>query len=79
MSLYTGDSYELLIYACSGIYSALIYCFNVKTPPAVKEEAKKKNVSIRNMKVIYHLVDDIKEEINSKMPTEEEETILGME
>lgn len=51
----------------------------MKTPPAVKEEAKKKNVSIRNMKVIYHLVDDIKEEINSKMPTEEEETILGME
>lgn len=57
--------------------SAIIYCFNVRTPGMLKDEAKKQRVSIRHMNVIYHLVNDLKHEMSSKMPPVEEEHILG--
>lgn len=61
----------------ASLFGAIIYCFNVKTPAQIKSEAKKKGVEIRHLNVIYHLVDDVKRELSSKMPTTEEEEILG--
>lgn len=43
----------------------------------MKEEANKDGLIIRNYKVIYKLVDDIKEEINSKLPEIDAEEVLG--
>ncbi|XP_026273627.1 translation initiation factor IF-2, mitochondrial isoform X1 [Frankliniella occidentalis] len=59
------------------LFKAIIYCFNVKISPELKNEARKKGVSVRQMNVIYHLVDDIKKELAVKMPVEEEEQITG--
>ena len=39
---------------------AIIFGFNVKTPGSVKSYADKKNVEIRLYRVIYDLVDDMR-------------------
>ncbi|XP_034249343.1 translation initiation factor IF-2, mitochondrial isoform X2 [Thrips palmi] len=61
----------------ASLFKATIYCFNVRTPPKLKEEAKAKRVPVKHMNVIYHLIDDIKQEVGGKMPTVEQEIILG--
>lgn len=40
-------------------------------------EAKKKGLSIRNFNVIYKLFDDIKQEINNRLPEIDAEEVLG--
>ena len=37
--------------------------FNVKTPPAMEELAREKNISIKSYSIIYDLINDIKEEM----------------
>ncbi|KAK3922620.1 Translation initiation factor IF-2, mitochondrial [Frankliniella fusca] len=61
----------------AALFNAIVYCFNVKAEPKLKDEAKKKGVPIKQMNVIYRLIDDIKNELEQKMPTEEEEEIIG--
>ena len=43
----------------------------------MEEEANKAGLIVRNYKVIYKLVDDIKEQINSKLPEIDAEEVLG--
>jgi len=45
---------------------------------ALREEAIKKKISIRPYNVIYKLIDDIKKEINKKLPLLDAEEILGI-
>ncbi|CAH1164303.1 unnamed protein product [Phaedon cochleariae] len=56
-------------------FQGIIYAFNVEVPPNLKESIK--TTSIKHFNVIYKLVDDIKEEINARLPAKEVEEILG--
>ncbi|XP_055587378.1 translation initiation factor IF-2, mitochondrial [Uranotaenia lowii] len=54
------------------LFNAVIYAFSVKTPnPAPKD------VGIRPVNIIYRLVDDLKKEINTKLPLVDVEEQLG--
>lgn len=56
-------------------FKGVIYAFNVDLPLNLKSRAAK--VPIKHHNVIYKLIDDIKEELNSRLPLKEEEDILG--
>jgi len=57
--------------------NSIIYAFNVKTLSQSVEVANKKQARIKNFNVIYHLVDDLKSQINTLMPEVEEEEVVG--
>lgn len=56
---------------------AIIYGFNVQLPPAVKRTAMRDHVSIRNFRVIYELLDDVREVMTSMLAPEVVETEIG--
>lgn len=55
-------------------FNAIIYAFSVKSPPAKRVGAE---VVIKPFDVIYHMVDDLKEELSRKLPMAEEENVQG--
>lgn len=56
---------------------AIIYGFNVDTPASIKQIASRDRVAIRLYKVIYELIDDVKEELSRLLSPEIVETELG--
>lgn len=58
-------------------FNGVIYAFNVTCPERVKDIAKEANVSVKHHNVIYRLVDDVKSEINSRLPEKEVEDVVG--
>lgn len=54
-------------------FAAIIYTFNTVVLPGVRKESAK----IRHYNVIYKLIDNLKEELNSKLPTVSVEETLG--
>jgi len=44
----------------------------------IEEEVKEKKIPIRPCNVIYKLIDDIKREINNKLPKVDAEEMIGM-
>lgn len=56
---------------------AIIYGFNVIAPPSVKRLAARDKVEIRLYKVIYELIDDVREELSALLAPEVRETELG--
>lgn len=56
---------------------ALIYAFNVATPPNVKKLADRDKVSVRSFNVIYELLDDAKEVLTALLAPEIVTTELG--
>lgn len=56
---------------------AIVYGFNVQLPPTVKRMAMRAKVSIRIFKVIYELLDDVKEVMEGKLAPEVVETSVG--
>jgi len=56
---------------------AVIYGFNVQLPPAVKRTAMRDKVSIRNFRVIYELLDDVRNEMEQMLAPEVVETEVG--
>ena len=59
--------------ACNG----KIIGFNVKTPPTIEELAREKNIIIKPYSIIYDLINDIKEEIESIVEPTFERIDLG--
>ena len=57
--------------------AAVIYNFNVDVLPEAAEEASKKNISIRPFNIIYRFLEDVKTELNSRVPPKEEEEVTG--
>lgn len=53
-------------------FDAIIYAFSVKGPGK-----DVKNVKVRELNIIYRLVDDLKKEISDKLPPLEVEEVLG--
>jgi len=56
---------------------AIIYGFNVTAPPNIKQSASRDRIPIRLYKVIYELIDDVKEELTKLLAPEIVETELG--
>lgn len=53
-------------------FNAMIYAFDVKLPKKVPG-----GVKIKEFNIIYRLIDDLKEEINRKLPTIDVEEVIG--
>ncbi|XP_055540068.1 translation initiation factor IF-2, mitochondrial [Wyeomyia smithii] len=54
------------------LFKAIIYAFSVKAP-----EKPPKGVEVRPVNIIYRLVDDLKKEINAKLPLVDVEETVG--
>ncbi|KAI4973163.1 hypothetical protein ZWY2020_028871 [Hordeum vulgare] len=55
----------------------IVFGFNVKAPGSVKKYAKQKSVEIRLYKVIYDLIDDLRNAMEGLLDLAEEEVPLG--
>lgn len=58
-------------------FNAVIYVFNTECTPSLEEELAKAGIALKRHNVIYKLIDDVKEEINKRLPPKEVEEILG--
>lgn len=56
---------------------AVVYGFNVQLPPAVKRLAARDKVSVRIFRVIYELLDDVKQVMEDMLSPEVVETEVG--
>ncbi len=56
---------------------AIVYGFNVAVPASIKHLASRDRVPLRMYKVIYELIDDVKEELTKLLAPEVVETDLG--
>lgn len=65
---------DLQLAATSG---AVVYGFNVSFSSGLKQIAARDKISVRLYKVIYELIDDVKEELTQLLPPEVTETELG--
>ncbi|XP_034661170.1 translation initiation factor IF-2, mitochondrial [Drosophila subobscura] len=54
-------------------FDAIIYAFAVETP----QLKAAKDVTVRSYNIIYRLIDDLKEQLSSKLPPVEVEEVLG--
>ncbi|KZC06318.1 Translation initiation factor IF-2, mitochondrial, partial [Dufourea novaeangliae] len=59
------------------IFHGIVCGFNVDIPSKLKEEADEKQISVRQYRVIYKFVDDVKNEINRQLPEIDVEEVLG--
>lgn len=59
------------------VFNAIIYRFNVNIPSIIENKVKNSDISVRSYNVIYKLIDDIKSEIENKLPLKEREQIIG--
>lgn len=73
-----GDVTENDIDLASCFPNGIIYTFNTGVfTPALLKLSKELNVPIKRFNVIYHLVDHLKEAVETKMPFVEKEEVLG--
>ncbi|KAG5346639.1 IF2M factor, partial [Acromyrmex charruanus] len=59
------------------MFNAIIYPFNVGVMKNLQQEVNGKKILIRPYNVIYKLIDDVKNEINSKLPPVDTEEMIG--
>ena len=58
-------------------FSATIYAFNTPVNQSIASEASQKRVPIRTFNVIYHMLNDMKEELTKRIPATEEDVQTG--
>nr|XP_039317618.1 translation initiation factor IF-2, mitochondrial isoform X2 [Saimiri boliviensis boliviensis]XP_039317621.1 translation initiation factor IF-2, mitochondrial isoform X2 [Saimiri boliviensis boliviensis] len=58
-------------------FCGVIYGFNVNAGNVIQQSAAKKGVKIKLHKIIYHLVEDLQEELSSRLPCAVEEHPVG--
>ncbi|TYZ60887.1 hypothetical protein PybrP1_001459 [[Pythium] brassicae (nom. inval.)] len=56
---------------------ATVYAFNIKHPGTIDREALEKSVSIRQHRVVYSMLDDIKELLRDNLAGREETEVIG--
>ncbi|KAK2190842.1 hypothetical protein NP493_66g01012 [Ridgeia piscesae] len=57
-------------------FGGIVYGFNVDCPETVKKLARSKGVSVRAHNIIYKLMDDIREELTSRLPPKVVEEVI---
>lgn len=73
-----GDITENDVYMAAGDERAVIYGFNVNVPTNIAKMAARDDVSIRNYKVIYELLDDAKSAMEDLLDAEIVEEEIGV-
>ncbi|XP_047592988.1 translation initiation factor IF-2, mitochondrial-like [Lutra lutra] len=58
-------------------FRGVIYGFNVNVGNVIQKSAAKKGVKIKLHKIIYHLIEDLQEELSSRLPCTVEEHPIG--
>ncbi|XP_028633288.1 translation initiation factor IF-2, mitochondrial [Grammomys surdaster] len=58
-------------------FDGVIYGFNVDAGSAIQQSAAQKGVKIKLHKIIYHLIEDLQEELSSRLPHTLEEYPIG--
>lgn len=58
-------------------FNGIIYTFNTGFSHKIKQIAEENEVTIRPYNVIYKLIDDVKAEINARLPAKPVEEIVG--
>lgn len=58
-------------------FDGVIYGFNVDAGSAIQQSAAQKGVKIKLHKIIYHLIEDLQEELSSRLPHRLEEYPIG--
>jgi translation initiation factor IF-2 len=56
---------------------AIIYGFNTSIAPNVRQLASRDKIQVRAYKIIYELIDDVREELSNRLAPEVKETSLG--
>jgi len=56
---------------------ATIYAFNTNINQTIAVEASRKQIPIRTFNVIYHMLNDIKDELTKRIPSTEEDVQTG--
>ncbi|CAF2356413.1 unnamed protein product [Rotaria sp. Silwood2] len=59
------------------LFNATIYAFNTSINQTIALEASRKHVPIRTFNVIYHMLNDIKDELTKRIPSTEEDVQTG--
>ncbi|XP_002733366.2 translation initiation factor IF-2, mitochondrial-like [Saccoglossus kowalevskii] len=59
------------------MFNGIVYGFNVTVHPEAQILARKEGVTIKLHKVIYKLLDDLKDDLSSKLPLKEEYEVIG--
>jgi translation initiation factor IF-2 len=57
--------------------NAIILGFHVQLPPAVEESARDKKVEIKTYKIIYELIDEVRDRLEKLLAPEKIRTVLG--
>ncbi|NXO25392.1 IF2M factor, partial [Cisticola juncidis] len=58
-------------------FNGVIFGFSVKANESIKKLADKKGIKIKLHNIIYKLIDDLKDELNSRLPPAVVETTIG--
>ncbi|XP_045069308.1 translation initiation factor IF-2, mitochondrial [Coregonus clupeaformis] len=58
-------------------FSGIIYGFNVGVDKSIQQMATKKGIILKMHKVIYKLIDDLKDELSRKLPPSVKENVIG--
>ncbi|NXY10930.1 IF2M factor, partial [Pteruthius melanotis] len=58
-------------------FNGVIFGFSVKANESIKKLAEKKGIKIKLHNIIYKLIEDLKDELNSKLPPAVVETTIG--
>jgi translation initiation factor IF-2 len=58
-------------------FNAIIYAFNTSLPPTLHKAVESAKVAVRPFNVIYHLIDDLKQEISLRLPPADVEDVIG--
>ena len=59
-------------------HNVTVYAFNTTfVNQSVEEQIKQKNIKVKKFNVIYHLIDDLKREIETRMMETEEHNVVG--
>ena len=58
-------------------FDGIIYSFNTAVPDVIKAKASALGIKIKEYNIIYKLIDDLKEEINARLPLQDVEEEVG--
>lgn len=77
--LFNGLSISIVcfVYFLCFFYPATIYAFNTSISSSIATEAHQARVPIRTFNVIYHMLNDIKDELTKRIPSTEEDVQTG--
>ncbi|NXC14991.1 IF2M factor, partial [Corythaeola cristata] len=78
LSLKHSSKLSLVIISCRLFYlSGVVFGFSVKANESIKQLAAKKGIKIKLHNIIYKLIEDLKDELNSRLPPSVVENTIG--